>query len=187
LSVELNDEEQALIVWSKPEAAEPTGYNIYRSSRLGQYSDNPINDSPVTTTYYIDEECYLILNNYYVVTAIYDGGIESNFSNEALLPHLITDIEDDQEALPVEFELLQNYPNPFNPLTTIRFNLPEQAHVNIAIYDILGRRVETLVDGDRTAGYHQVTWNASGFASGIYFYRISAGDFNQSHKMIMLK
>jgi hypothetical protein len=187
LSAGLNNEDQALIAWNQPETAEPTGYNIYRSSQIGQYSDEPINDLPVTTAYYIDEECVLTHNNFYVVTAVYEGSIESSFSNEALLAQLIVDIDDDQDALPAEFELLQNYPNPFNPLTTIQFNLPKQAHVNIAIYDILGRRVETLVDDDRTAGYHQVTWNASGYASGIYFYRISADDFDESRKMIMLK
>jgi hypothetical protein len=183
----LNNEDQALLAWAAPESGEPSGYNIYRSDQSGQYGSAPINESPVATTYFVDETCNMSHDNYYVVTAVYAGDAESHYSNEALLPQMYTGIEDDEKSLPTEFDLLQNYPNPFNPRTTIRYNLPEQAHVNITIYDILGRKVETLVNENRQAGYHQVTWDAAEHATGIYFYRIVAGDFSESYKMTMIK
>ena len=96
------------------------------------------------------------------------------------------------EALPGQFRLAQNYPNPFNPSTEILFDLPTASHVRLNIFNILGQRVCTLVDESVTAGYHKVTWDGtndagSGVPSGIYFYKIDAGDFVESKKMMMLK
>jgi hypothetical protein len=90
-------------------------------------------------------------------------------------------------SLPKAFTLNQNYPNPFNARTIIQYSLPQDAHVNIEIYDLLGREVETVLDGDQQAGYYQVTWNASYRPSGIYFYRIKADDFTEMKKMLLLK
>lgn len=95
--------------------------------------------------------------------------------------------------VPEEFELAQNFPNPFNPSTSIRFGLPQQEKVTIRIYDILGREVRTLVDDQAyRAGYHIVTWNGRDklglpAASGLYIYRISAGTFSQTQKMLLVK
>ncbi|MCL4510227.1 MAG: T9SS type A sorting domain-containing protein [Bacteroidetes bacterium] len=85
------------------------------------------------------------------------------------------------------FKLLQNYPNPFNPSTVIEYQLPKDAHVSIRVYDILGREIATLVDGEHTAGYHEITFNGSRFASGVYFYRLTAPGVNQINKMLMIK
>jgi parallel beta-helix repeat protein len=90
-------------------------------------------------------------------------------------------------SIPTVFSLAQNYPNPFNAQTKIRFVLPEPQDVQLMVYDLLGRRVETIIDEERQAGQHQVTWDASGHSSGIYFYRIEAGDFTETKKMILLK
>ena len=90
-------------------------------------------------------------------------------------------------ALPHAFSLSQNYPNPFNPSTTIKYDLPSPCRVNIEIYDILGRRVMTLVDEEQVAGSHQAIWNASDKASGIYFYRIQAGEFVETKKMLLVR
>ena len=90
-------------------------------------------------------------------------------------------------ALPDEFGLIQNYPNPFNAQTTIEYGLPEASHVAIEIYDLLGNRVITLLDGSQEAGYHQVTWNAEGQSSGMYFYMIRAGDLVETRRMLLLK
>jgi len=98
-----------------------------------------------------------------------------------------TAIDDETAMLPDEFALCQNYPNPFNARTTIRYNLLLATHVTIEINDLLGRHVETLIDADQPAGYHQITWNAGGRTSGIYFYRITAGDFIQARKMLLVK
>ena len=90
-------------------------------------------------------------------------------------------------ALPEGFSLLQNYPNPFNPSTTISYQLPAQSHVSLKVFDALGREVTTLVDGVEEPGYRAVKWDASQFASGIYFYRLHAGDFERTNKMIVIK
>lgn len=88
---------------------------------------------------------------------------------------------------PVRFCLFQNYPNPFNPVTTIEFGLPEPGYVTADIYNILGAKVTTLFAGYKPAGYHKLTWNASGFASGIYFFRLTAGEQALTRKMHLLK
>jgi len=109
----------------------------------------------------------------------------SNFENENLLNH------------PLEFDLLQNYPNPFNPSTTIKYQLPEMSFVVIKVFDILGREVTTLVNEEKPAGSYEVQFTANGlssgisarggYASGIYFYQLKAGDYNETKKMILLK
>jgi hypothetical protein len=89
--------------------------------------------------------------------------------------------------IPDCYSLSTNYPNPFNGMTVMRFSLPEQSNVSIEIYDILGRRIETLVQGERQAGYRQAGWDAKDHPSGIYFYRIQAGDYIETRKMVLLK
>ncbi len=96
---------------------------------------------------------------------------------------------DDPEIheMPTTFTLFQNYPNPFNPSTTIQFSLPQAGIVTLKIYNLLGEEVKTLVDEYRELGNHSVQFNANSLASGIYFYRIQAGSFNQVKKMLLLK
>jgi len=89
--------------------------------------------------------------------------------------------------LPTEFALRDNYPNPFNPSTTIKFELPKDAFVNITVYDNLGREVSKLVSSQMEAGYHSVVWDATKYASGVYFYKMTAGDYNRTVKMILVK
>lgn len=89
--------------------------------------------------------------------------------------------------LPVSFELHQNYPNPFNPATNIRYALPADTHVQLAVYDMLGRRMAMLVNERQKAGYHRVYFDGSGFSSGIYFYRITAGNFVKTNRMTLIK
>ena len=91
------------------------------------------------------------------------------------------------EGMPQEFKLLQNYPNPFNPATTIEYSVPEQSMVTITIYDALGKEIEQLYSGEKSAGTYSVQWNASNYSSGIYFYRLSADKFVQVKKMLLLK
>jgi len=85
------------------------------------------------------------------------------------------------------FSISQNYPNPFNATTAIQYNLPEQSQVIINIYDILGRKVQTLVNKQQPTGYHQVIWNANDKTSGMYFYKIQAGEYSEAKKMVLLK
>lgn len=88
---------------------------------------------------------------------------------------------------PGKYSLDQNYPNPFNPATVISYNLPEASKVTLKVYDILGREAAVLVNGIQNAGRHNITFNANGLASGVYIYRIEAGSFTQTKKMILLK
>jgi len=83
--------------------------------------------------------------------------------------------------------LEQNYPNPFNPSTTIRYQLPVASEVKLEVYDVLGKKIATLVNERQSAGSYQVVWNASGLSSGTYFYRLQAGTFTQTKKMILVK
>ena len=96
------------------------------------------------------------------------------------------------DLIPETFVLSQNHPNPFNPATTIRYDLPEDALVNITIYDMMGRHIKTLVNDQQTAGYRFTQWNATNNAdspvsAGIYLYMIQAGEFRQTKKMVLLK
>lgn len=88
---------------------------------------------------------------------------------------------------PTQFALEQNYPNPFNPETTLGFALPEDSHVLLKVYNALGQEVTTLVDADYAAGSHVVNWNASNFASGVYFAKIKAGSFVSARRMMLVK
>ena len=94
--------------------------------------------------------------------------------------------------LPEEYSLFQNYPNPFNPVTTIAYSLPEAVHVRLEIYNVLGQRVRTVVDEPQLAGYKTVQWNGRDaheqeMAGGIYFYRLEAGTYSSSKKLLLLK
>jgi hypothetical protein len=90
-------------------------------------------------------------------------------------------------STPITYYLSQNYPNPFNPETKIRFSIPNDDHVKIKVYNTLGQRIKTLLNKDLQSGHHVVKFNASDLASGIYYYRIEAGDFQDVKKMIMIK
>ena len=90
-------------------------------------------------------------------------------------------------GVPNKFEMSQNYPNPFNPVTNIDFEIPENRHVNIKVYDLLGKEVKTLVNEIKQAGYHTLELNASNMASGTYIYRMVAGDFTKTLKMVVVK
>jgi hypothetical protein len=93
----------------------------------------------------------------------------------------------DNEIVPTEFALSQNYPNPFNPTTRISYQLAKDSYVTLKVYDLLGREVATLVNKNMKAGKYSVDFNASNLATGIYFYKLTAGDFNAVRKMILLK
>jgi flagellar hook assembly protein FlgD len=96
------------------------------------------------------------------------------------------------ETIPNTYNLYNAYPNPFNPKTTLHYDLPEDAMVNITIYDMMGRQVKTLVNGSQTAGYRIIQWNATNdrnepVSAGLYLYTIQAGKFRQTKKMVLLK
>jgi Secretion system C-terminal sorting domain/Peptidase family M28 len=89
--------------------------------------------------------------------------------------------------VPSGVSLDQNYPNPFNPSTTIRYGLSSRSHITLTVYNTLGQIVRELVNGDVDAGYHEVTFEASGLTSGVYFYRMRAGDFLETKRLLLLR
>ncbi len=91
------------------------------------------------------------------------------------------------ELLPLRFELSQNYPNPFNSTTVIEYALPVSSRVTLDVHNILGQKVETCVDGFQQPGYYSFLWYAPDKASGIYFYKLTAGDFTQTKRMMLIK
>jgi len=112
---------------------------------------------------------------------IVSGDIQKVFATDVV-------ISNKQENLvPSVFSLSQNYPNPFNPVTTIKYALPSDVKVVVKIYDILGREVKVLVNELQKAGYYDAKFDGSNFASGVYFYRIEAGDFVLAKKMVLVK
>ncbi|MFQ5869456.1 MAG: choice-of-anchor V domain-containing protein [Candidatus Zixiibacteriota bacterium] len=96
-------------------------------------------------------------------------------------------IDDDFAGFPTEFALIGNYPNPFNARTLISYQLPVASSVKLEIFNLLGSKVATLVDGEQGAGYKSVTWEASKVASGVYFYKLTAGDYTEAKRMMLVK
>jgi hypothetical protein len=96
-------------------------------------------------------------------------------------------IEESEKDIPIYYELSQNYPNPFNPTTTIKYQVPELSFVTIKIFDVLGREVATTVNKEKTVGSYEIEFNGSELTSGVYFYRLKAGSFVETKKMILLK
>jgi hypothetical protein len=87
----------------------------------------------------------------------------------------------------VSYQLAQNYPNPFNPATNFEFRIAKLEWVTLKVFDVLGREISTLVNEERQAGIYRVTWDASKLPSGVYFYRLRAGDFVETKKMVLTK
>lgn len=113
-------------------------------------------------------------------TSIHSGSLSPNSL-------FITDVEPGADQLPRMFVLYQNYPNPFNPNTTIRYDLPQASFVTLRVYDILGQQILTVVDEDQPAGIHLASVSLSNLTSGIYFYRIHAGEYVTTRKFVLLK
>ena len=95
-------------------------------------------------------------------------------------------VEED-ESIPTAYVLNQNYPNPFNPGTTIEFEVPKTGQVSLKVYDITGREVATLVDGVRAVGSYSIPFDASGLSSGVYFYKLQAGEYFAVRKLVVMK
>ena len=116
-------------------------------------------------------------------TAVGDEGVILRTTNGG-----VTFIEEKEiNTIPTNYTLNHNYPNPFNPSTTIQYSIKERTSVELILYDILGRQVEVLVNEEQDAGYYKINFDAGRLASGIYFYRLQAGNFVETKKMILMK
>lgn len=99
----------------------------------------------------------------------------------------ISNISHNQENIPKDYYLNQNYPNPFNPVTNINYGITERTHIKLLVYDISGRAIEILVDKVQTPGNYNIEWKALDYSSGIYFYKLITGEFEESKSMVLLK
>jgi hypothetical protein len=133
-----------------------------------------------TMTYPTDNEARLAFD-------IGTSSVDVYFDNIILEKINATEVESEKSAQPEDFVLFQNYPNPFNPSTKICYKLPVQSFVQIRIYDLLGKEIATLVDGNRAPGEHFVEWNAENLPSSIYIYRLTTGEFSETKKLILQK
>jgi len=127
---------------------------------------------------------------YWRVKPNYTFGLKTTYTK--LAPtfwfEFISDIEDEKEtAIPKQFALYQNYPNPFNPTTTIKYALPKASEVKIDLYDMLGRKIKTLLIAEKNAGYHNYEFKPNNLASGVYIYWIQAGQFSAKKKLLLMK
>jgi hypothetical protein len=121
----------------------------------------------------------------YMIRAEDIHGNLSSFSNEVSI--VVTSVESASAQIPAKYELRQNFPNPVNPTTTISFDIPTRSIVSLKIFDMLGREISTLVSGEMEAGAYTRQWNAANMASGVYFYRLQAGTYTETKKLLLLK
>ena len=155
------------------------------SFQSGQYPSIITTKTSYLDTVYEDGQVL-----YYRLSAVDSARNVSDFS-ETLSFEVVLSVNE-ENMIPDVFALHQNYPNPFNPVTTLRYDLPENDHVNITIYDMLGRQVKTLVNQTHDAGYRSVIWDATNdygkpVSAGIYLYQIQAGEYISTKKMVLLK
>lgn len=166
-------------------------FNVLRKDGLpfGPGSFKPIGTAPQNATVYIDSTVVVDSTYTYAVFAynVYGFSDTSNFATIILKPVNVTPVNQVVNS----FSLWQNYPNPFNPKTSIQYVIDSQQFVTLKVYDILGNEIATLVNEDKPAGEYEVEFNASSgignLVSGIYFYKLKAGNFIQTKKMILLK
>ncbi len=161
------------------------------SSTSGLTTIGAFDQDSVSRTFFYNGPCKTI------VSSIYLGGIvESTYpwvQYRAASGYLWkigianTGIYQVDPKLPTDFALAGNYPNPFNPVTTIEFQLPNASEVEVSIYDVTGKRIETLVNERLDGGVYKVAWNASSMPSGVYFARMTAGEFSATHKVMLVK
>ncbi|MFC1724587.1 FlgD immunoglobulin-like domain containing protein [candidate division KSB1 bacterium] len=185
------EESDVVLSWDVSVDTDIKYFAVYRSDTEGF---DPAGVEPVgyaTTNSFADATLSVDGTYYYAVSAVDFSDNQSDYS--AKLTFVVTGVDPETGALlPDEFGIKQNFPNPFNPSTQIKYQLPEAASVTIKVYNILGKEIRTLVNAKESAGYKTVMWdgldnNGVPVASGIYLYRIKAGQFNATKRMVFIK
>ncbi len=175
----ISQDGNVMCTWSVPtEIRDLTGYKIYRDDvEIGTSTETFYIDTGVGTGTYV-----------YYATAMYSDMYESEASNQVELDH----VDASDNLIPLVTELTGNFPNPFNPVTNIKLALSQNDHVRIDIYNLKGEKITTLIDEELEAAYYTLTWNGTDdhnnkVTSGVYFYKMKAGKYTSTRKMIMLK
>ena len=179
-----------MLVWEETEGAD--SYNI-QVSKANDFSDFVVEEDSLSGLSYDIDGLESLTTYYWRVRAANKAGY-SNWSEVwSFTTYDITSVRELADNIPDKFNLEQNYPNPFNPATTIRFALPKAATVQLEIYNMLGQRVATLINGEHyTAGTYEAIWDArddtgNEVSSGLYIYRISAGEYMNVKRMVFMK
>ncbi len=184
---------EVVFIWNKATDPDPIDNVSYTLIYATDFADSntyefiPVYEDTTVTLSLSNDTEYL-----WWIMANDEDGFFTSSNNGAINRFVVGTLSIEDELIPTEFSLHQNYPNPFNPITTLRYDLREQANVNIIIYDMLGRHVTTLVNQTQEAGFKSVIWNATNdhgkpVSAGVYIYQIRAGEFVQTKKMVLLK
>lgn len=192
----LGESSEILLSWDRPayEAGKDSlvRYAIYRvegetAPSADEILANPENLVAITgQEEFTDSPGNTETSYHYAITAFNRNSQESEPS-EVVSSGVVTSAEEDYEPIVKSLRLDQNYPNPFNPSTNISFQLPENSAVSLKVYDMVGREVAVLIDGQKSAGSHTVTFDASALPSGVYFYRLATEQGSLSRKMTLIK
>jgi hypothetical protein len=190
-AVAMHQDLEIVLSWLPVEAADLIYVAVYQGATSGF---DPTSGSPVAQVFAPDTSVVIAdlttdIHYYFRVAAVDTNGNRSDFSSEAAA--LLLGVNGDR-LIPEAFELHSPFPNPFNPVTTLRYDLPRISRVSLIVYDVLGRKVKRLLDGQLEPGYHQLQWdgrNAGGreVPSGIYIARLVTPEYNKSIKMLLLK
>lgn len=159
-----------------------TGENL----NTGNWNQNQTIQKTVTTTLdasWVAANCNLVVFVYKEATPLYNATVEQSTTQSVTAPLGI----ETWGEIPESFSLEQNYPNPFNPYTRFKYSVPRDGDVSLKVYDALGNEVAVFTDGFMKAGQYNAEFDASSLGSGIYFYTLSAGDFKQTRKMVLIK
>ncbi len=184
------NEGRVVLTWDESPDPDFNYFSVRRGNEPGFDASMAAEIGTTTSTEFADSDVQGGETWYYRVVAFDFNANEGELSEEVFA--VITGIGDNEGGLPREFALHHNFPNPFNPETTIAFDLPKSTDVTLKVYNARGQLVKTLVNGNRSAGKYQVTWNGTDnfgnrVASGLYIYSIKAGEFTQNRKMTLLK
>jgi len=173
--------------WSHDRTDPDVGhYAVYRSATGGFPAADSTRLQTTTDSTIVDSTVSVGSPYYYRISTVDVHGNESIPTPE--LGITVTALAGGSGAnLPDEFALSQNFPNPFNPSTTIRYGLPNTSVVRLTVFNTLGQQVAQLVNGEQEAGYHEVRFDAGGLSSGVYFYRLRAGDFVETRRLMLAK
>lgn len=187
LKVQLGNQwRQVVLMWNPNTEKDLAGYKIYYSkdsTNMGGGTDANEGPSPIFVSAIDTFVVTGLLGHYYFAVSAFDLSTnESPLTRQLSLTGVI-----ETTNIPKAFSLVQNFPNPFNPSTTIKYALPAKSTVKVEVFSVLGEKVATLVTGEQPAGIHEITFNAAGLSSGIYFYRMMCGSFTSIKKMLLVK
>jgi aminopeptidase N len=171
------------LVWNQ--AVSAATYRLQLATDAG-FTAIVLDDSTITDTSRLVGPLASITEYFWRVNARNGGGTTA-YSTPSNFTTTFQSGVTDEKNIPREFSLRQNYPNPFNPATLITYGLPHKSYVSVAVFNLLGQRVAVVDEGEREAGYHDVVFDGKSLASGVYLYRIQAGEFVQTRKLILMK